>query len=77
MNRSEYRVVSYEGGHRQEWLHTVTSSSVTQAGFLSLFYKCWPYALRGSFYVNLNLDGAEVWGSSGKVAAFIRKERAA
>ncbi|MPR09859.1 hypothetical protein [Microvirga tunisiensis] len=68
-----FRVMDFEDGRRQEHLQKTASRAETPMGFLRLFYRLNPKALRGHFSVRLHADGADIYSSNGAMAgAFIR-----
>lgn len=73
--RRQFRVISIEGGLRNEDLHPVQSKASTENGFLKLFYARWPTAPRGDFVVEIDADKAATvyHRSGGRVARFIPK----
>lgn len=74
MKPKKYIVIDIEPGITREDLHTVESRATTESGFLQLFYRRWPHAIRGWHSAVLTLNGADIYTRGGrKTAQFIER----
>lgn len=71
-----FRVIDFEGGKRTEMLHTVDSAAKTPFGFIQLFYRQWPTAVKAAFEAQVDADGnGHIYTRDGmKAASFLLKK---